>query len=109
MSDEPSSFEFVTNDRERADRIIAQAEAKARIIRETAMVCEACGRTMLRWGAGRTIHFSCEPGTLAGKRCTCPPECSGTHWGNGPRECAPGCEVCKIKRGQPLHRGRGKA
>ena len=86
-------------------RLFAEAEARAAEIRQSLKYCGRCGRTMLPW-PGRTIHFSCEPGTLAGKRCSCPPGCTkGDNWGDGPRECDAGCEPCRTRQGQPL-RGR---
>lgn len=96
------SFSIYTD---RDERIFSAAEARAKIIEQTARRCAKCGQTMLSW-PGRTVHFSCDPELpLAGKRCTCPSGCSDKFWGTGSVACAPECEPCKIMRGQPL---RGK-
>lgn len=93
---------------ERNDRIYRDSDARAKAIRDTALPCVACGEPMLRWGGGRTRHFSCDPDyPMAGKRCTCRQECSNTHWGNGRTECDPACVPCKVMHGQPLHKRKG--
>jgi hypothetical protein len=87
---------------EQRDRVLAQAEAKANLVRATARVCAVCGKSMLNW-PNRTVHFSCDPELpLAGTACVCAPGCSGTHWGNGPVECDPACVPCRRMRLQPL-------
>ena len=86
--------------------IFAAGEARAKVIRDTARPCEVCGRSMLNWGGGRKVHFSCDPELpLAGKVCTCPVGCSDTHWGTGGVPCDQSCVPCRIMRGKPL---RGK-
>lgn len=76
--------------------------ARARQILETATVCARCGLSMMRV-PGRTVHYSCDPDSpLAGKRCSCPPGCSVTRWGDGTRSCDPECAPCKTMRGQLL-------
>jgi len=37
---------------------------------------------------------------LAGKRCTCPPRCTTTHWGSGAVDCDKKCEPCRIMKGK---------
>ena len=69
--------------------IVRKAEARARAIRESLRICTVCNKSMLDWPK-RDKHWSCEPGSLAGKVCTCPTGCSGTHWGDGPSPCDPG-------------------
>lgn len=92
---------------QRNNRIGAAADARAKIIRDNARMCAACGKPMLGW-PGRSLHFTCDPQyPLAGLRCTCPVGCSNTHWGNGAVDCDPSCEPCKIMRGKPLS-GRKK-
>ena len=86
---------------EAAEAIVAKAEARAAEIRRNLKVCSVCNRSMLDW-PGRTMHYSCEPGTLAGKVCTCPSGCSGSHWGDGGTPCDPKCEPCRIMRGKSL-------
>lgn len=87
---------------DRMSRIAHESEGRARIIRETASVCAKCGLSMMRV-PGRTVHYSCDPDyPLAGQRCTCPPGCSMTRWGDGIESCDPGCAPCKTMRGQML-------
>lgn len=93
---------------EPSKRAIAASEAKARQIHETAITCAKCGGPLMRWGGGRIRHHSCEEGSMAGQVCTCPPECSDVRWGDGPRDCDPGCVPCRNMRGQPL-RKRGRS
>lgn len=74
-------------DADRLARIVGAAEARAKVIRQSLRTCAKCGKTMLPW-PGRTKHFTCDPELpLVGRRCTCPPDCSDTHWGNGRVEC----------------------
>jgi hypothetical protein len=82
-------------------RLAAEAEARAAEIRARLRRCTVCGKTMLDW-PGRTVHFYCEPNSLACKVCTCPPGCSGERWGSGVSQCSPDCEPCRIMRGKPL-------
>lgn len=41
---------------------------------------------------------------LAGMRCTCPPDCTGERWGNGPRRCDAACEPCRFMAGREYHK-----
>jgi hypothetical protein len=92
---------------ERNERLYRESDARARAIRDAARPCARCGESMLWWNAGQTMHYSCDPDyPLAGKRCTCPQDCSNTHWGNGRVECDPACIPCKVNRGQPLRQKR---
>lgn len=44
---------------------------------------------------------------LAGLTCTCPPGCTtGDRWGDGPRDCDPGCRPCRIRAGRPYVKRR---
>lgn len=114
MSDEdPNDYFGPLNDSYGADakkleRILAISEARAKAVRQEARTCAKCGKSMFNW-PGRTVHYSCDPKTpLAGLRCTCAPDCSDTHWGNGNTDCDAECVPCKINRGHPLRkRGRG--
>lgn len=90
----------------RFNQIYAQAEHRAEQIRREAHPCAACGESMLNW-PGRSVHFSCEPNTLAGKRCTCPNGCSDSAWGNGRVPCDPACVPCRIMRGVTFAKKRG--
>ena len=93
-------------DADRLARIVGAAEARAKVIRQSLRSCAKCGKTMLPW-PGRKVHFTCDPELpLVGRRCTCPPDCSDTHWGNGRVDCDPRCEPCKIMRGSPLRTKR---
>jgi len=91
----------------RFNQIYAQAEFRAEQIRRTARPCAACGKSMLDW-PGRTVHFSCEPTTLAGKKCICRNNCSDTAWGNGPVDCDPACIPCRIMRGVSFAKKKGR-
>jgi hypothetical protein len=89
---------------EQRDRVLRDAEARAKEIKESAHPCAKCGRSML---GARNVHYGCDPEyPLAGLRCVCPPGCSGERWGSGPRDCDPDCEPCKRQRGQPLRKRR---
>jgi hypothetical protein len=83
------------------ERFIRADKARAQHTRDTAHPCAVCKRSMIAW-PGRLRHFSCEKDSLASKVCTCPPGCSGAHYGDGPRQCAPACEVCRMMRGKPI-------
>jgi hypothetical protein len=50
--------------------------------------------------AGRSSPWD----ALRGMVCTCPPDCTGDRWGNGPRDCDPKCRPCTIMRGAPYVR-----
>lgn len=65
--------------------------------------CDRCGGALTVAAAGQTRHAVCNPATLAGKRCTCPPGCTTPKGsvGDGPRPCAPDCEVCTQFAGRP--------
>jgi ssDNA-binding Zn-finger/Zn-ribbon topoisomerase 1 len=93
-------------DADRLARVVGQAEARAKQVLASLRICAKCGKTMLPW-PGRTTHFTCDPELpLVGRRCTCAPDCSDTHWGNGRVACDPLCEPCKLLRGNPLHKKR---
>lgn len=67
--------------------------------------CPYCGRPMTLGQPG--AHYSCIPGTLAGKRCTCPRGCTdGDTWGDGQTECAADCEPCRLMAGRPYEKIR---
>ena len=79
---------------------IAASEARAKLFRDTAPYCDVCGSQVA--SPGRTRHYSCEPGSIIGKPCTCPPGCSEKFVGDGPRDCDPGCLPCRKNRGRKL-------
>src|SRR5262245_18397771 len=61
--------------------------------------CAVCGKPMAQWG--RDTHWLCDKtNAVVGRVCTCPPDCTNTHWGNGPRECDPQCVPCGALHGQ---------
>jgi len=85
---------------------VAQSQGKIREMLARAMPCEVCGGKVLT--PGRTRHFMCDPDSLVGRACTCPPNCSLTAWGNGPAECDRNCVPCRINRGKSLVEKRAK-
>ena len=81
-------------------KALARAKEEAEARAAAWPVCPVCrGRV----STGRSIYALCEPDTLAGKTCTCPPGCTtGDRWGDGPRPCSPDCAPCTMRRGQML-------
>lgn len=85
-----------SSERARARRVIAAAEARAAEFLERAPRCDVCGKQM---AVKRARHSSCEPGSLAGLRCTCREGCTDKAWGDQ-GTCDPACQPCKIMRGK---------
>jgi hypothetical protein len=75
---------------------IAEAEGRAKQIREQSPRCDVCSRLVV---TGGRRHHTCQPGSLAGLACHCPRGCTDLVWGDG-GSCAPGCKPCRIMRGQ---------
>lgn len=74
----------------------APSEAVAR-----AKPCEECGGPMVigAKGAQRGRHSLCDPDSIVGRVCSCPPGCTVDRIGDGPRDCAPDCPVCAGRHG----------
>jgi hypothetical protein len=64
----------------------------------TGRPCATCGQPMLATQKER--HFMCDPVTIVGRVCMCPPGCTDVTCGDGPRGCAPSCEVCRLMAGR---------
>jgi hypothetical protein len=86
-------------------RFIAEDEARSRDFFRAAPRCDRCGNPIA--SRGRFRHYMCEPDTVVGHACTCPPGCSDTHYGNGLRDCDPLCRPCRLLNGQKLPGRKG--
>lgn len=60
--------------------------------------CDICDGAMLVGQLRR--HSVCDPMTIVGRRCACPPGCTTDVVGDG-ETCDSACEVCLIMAGQP--------
>lgn len=83
-----------------------RAKAAAQHWLDTAPRCVVCGSQMAYRGSDR--HFLCEPRSIVGRPCTCPPGCTTTRVGDGDRPCDPECHPCRINRGTIPDRPKGK-
>lgn len=76
-------------------RVVAGAPSTGR----KARACEACGLPMLVQARGATRHGVCDPETLEGLVCSCPPGCTDLRVGDL-GGCDPGCQVCARHAGR---------
>lgn len=74
----------------------------------TLRLCQTCSTPIVGMGRDATRHGLCDPSTLAGKVCICPPRCTDKVWGDG-GNCSAKCEVCNLMRGQSYAMREGKA
>lgn len=59
--------------------------------------CEVCDEPMLfSW---RKTHYGCEPASIVGKPCVCPPGCTDQIVGDA-GTCKPECVPCRIMAGK---------
>jgi hypothetical protein len=61
--------------------------------------CDVCAMPMVL--GQRERHNICDTTTSIAERCTCPPGCTtGPRIGDGPRDCDPSCQPCRLHAGQ---------